>query len=145
MAVTTTQAAVTVAIRAAASASAIPAEVTAAMDLIFPAAVAIVTEYAPAAPDAVQNAAVVRLAGWLYDADPTDSRSMDAIRVSGAAPLLMPWRVHRAGAIAGAGAAPGPSPSPTPSGLPTPPASGHFILTVTNGVLSWVEFPQPPS
>ena len=75
---------------------------------------ALVERYAPGAPPAVQNEAVIRTAGWLmetpsggirsesvgdirtgYDA----SRSLGALRHSGAMGLLTTWRVRRAGAI----------------------------------------------
>ncbi|MCY4059057.1 MAG: hypothetical protein OXG44_13730, partial [Gammaproteobacteria bacterium] len=75
--------------------------------------------HAPAAPDAVHNAALVRLSGWLFDADPTDSRIADALYVSGAANLLSQWREHRAGAIGTVSATGGDTPVPTPgAGLP---------------------------
>ena len=50
---------------------------------------------------------VVRLAGYLFDM-PTASRGMaysDALRNSGAAAMLLPYRVHRAGSTAEAVAA----------------------------------------
>lgn len=53
-----------------------------------------------AAPEAVLNEAVVRLAGYLYDS-PTSSSGRgfaNALRNSGAGQVLLPYRVHRAGA-----------------------------------------------
>jgi len=132
-----------VAIRAASNADAVPSPVADTLQWLFPAAVAIVTEHAPAAPDAVHNAAFIRLLGWMYESDNSDPRVARALFASGAAPLLAQWRVHRAGAV---GAAPGtgPSPIPVPAGnIPQPPELGSWILTVDNGVMKWVEFPLP--
>ena len=146
MAVSITQAQATVAIRAAPNADAIPAPVATVIGVLWPGAVMAVVEYAPDAPDAMHDAAVVRLLGWMWDAEPTDPAVGRAIHVSGAAPLLAPFRKHRAGAIgavepdAGGGA-----PVPPGAGLPPLPAEGSFILTVKDGELTWVAFPLPPA
>ena len=75
----------------------------------------LVEDYAPLAPEAVQNEAVVRLCGWLLTA-PSDGRTTDrddtymvrwsagsqrGFLLSGAQDLLRPWRVQaeRAGVI----------------------------------------------
>ena len=58
-----------------------------------------VTQHVPTAPDAVHNEAVRRLAGYLYD-QPEAARGdayANALRNSGAARMLLPYRVHRAG------------------------------------------------
>ena len=57
-----------------------------------------VDNYAPEAPETTANEAVVRLAAQMFD-QPTASRGgyANAIRVSGAARILMPYRIHRAG------------------------------------------------
>ena len=58
-----------------------------------------VTKHVPTAPDAIHNEAVRRLAGYLYD-QPEASRGdaySNALRNSGAARILLPYRVHRAG------------------------------------------------
>ena len=58
-----------------------------------------VTKHVPTAPDAIHNEAVRRLAGYLYD-QPEASRGdaySNALRNSGAARMLLPYRVHRAG------------------------------------------------
>ena len=50
-------------------------------------------------PDAVANEAIIRLAGYLFD-QPNAGRGMmyaDALRSSGAAMILLPFRVIRAG------------------------------------------------
>lgn len=139
MAVTVTVAEAAIAIRAATDAGEIPQAVSTALAIMFPAAKALVEEYAPSAPGDVQNAALVRLLGWLYDAEPSDPQVGRAMQVSGAGPLLARWRVHRAGAIGGGDETPA-----VPSGsIPTPPAEGHFMLRSNNGVLSWVAFPPP--
>jgi len=149
MAVTISAAEVAVAIRAATDANEVPGPVATVLNFLVPAASAILLRHAPDAPDAIHDAALIRLAGWLYDADPTDRRLADALTVSGAAQLLAQWRTHRAGAIDGIDPAPGPSPSPSPSptpggNVPAPPGDGHFILTSTDGALAWVAFPVPP-
>ena len=71
-------------------------------------ATAMVQNYAPAAPEAVSNEAVVRLCGWLLQA-PSDGKITDSddtytvrwsrhsqrgFLLSGAQDLLRPWRVQ---------------------------------------------------
>ncbi len=72
-----------------------------------------VRQYAPDAPTEVQREAVLRYAGWLIEAPSAGVRSestgdisttfspsmLSGFRASGAAALLAPWRVRRAGAI----------------------------------------------
>ena len=58
-----------------------------------------VTKYAPAAPDAVHNEAVSRLAAYLFD-QPTvagGAAFANALRNSGASNILLPYRVHSLG------------------------------------------------
>ena len=58
-----------------------------------------VTQHAPDASDTAHNEAVRRLSGYLYDM-PEASRSdaySNAMRNSGAARMLLPYRVHRLG------------------------------------------------
>ncbi len=60
-----------------------------------------VTRHAHDAPDAAHNKAAIRLAGYLYD-QPTASTGAghtNALRNSGAAAMLLPYRVHRAGSV----------------------------------------------
>ena len=79
-----------------------------------PVVVALVERYAPDAPDAVQNEAAIRCAGWLAESPAgairsettgdvrttfDGARSLGALRHSGAMGLLSPWKVRRAGAI----------------------------------------------
>ena len=81
---------------------------------LLPVSVALVERYAPDAPEAVQNEATIRCAGWLIEspAGPfrsettgdvrsgyDTSRALGALRHSGAMGLLSPWKVRRAGAI----------------------------------------------
>lgn len=145
MPVTITQEAATVAIRAATSADDIAPAVAATLDILFPAAVSIVQKFAPAAPNAVANASVVRLVAWLYEADPAEAQLGRALQVSGTAALLSQWREHRAGAVGAATAEPAPAPTPGGGGnVPDPPAGlGRYILVSDNGDLSWVSFPAP--
>ena len=58
-------------------------------------------------PVTIQNEAVVRLSGYLFD-QPTAGRGAayaNALRNSGAAAILSPYRIHRAGSVEGAVAA----------------------------------------
>ena len=58
-----------------------------------------VIRHVPDAPDAVHNEAARRLCGYLYDQPESsrDSAYSNALRNSGAARMLLPYRVHRAG------------------------------------------------
>ena len=60
----------------------------------------LVVRHAPDAPDIIHDEAVVRLAGYWFDQPtaPRDTRYANALRNSGAAAILLPYRVHRAGA-----------------------------------------------
>ena len=74
-------------------------EETAEVERLLAYASEAVTKHAPAAPDVVQNEAVVRLAGYLFDM-PQASRGSayaNALRSSGAARLLLPYVIHGAG------------------------------------------------
>ena len=73
---------------------------------------ALVERFAPDAPGAIKNEAVIRVAGWMHAREPKPMQgitvggmrldfrerffSPDALRNSGARPLLTPWRVRRA-------------------------------------------------
>ena len=80
---------------------------------LLPVATGLVERYAPAAPEAIQNEAVIRCAGYLAQ-HPADARRSTgvggvssswaathtgALRHSGAMSLLSPYKVRRAGAI----------------------------------------------
>ena len=58
-----------------------------------------VTKHAPDAPDVVHDEAVIRVAGYLFDAPQAAQGTgyADILRNSGARALLLPYRVHRAG------------------------------------------------
>ncbi|MCY4394799.1 MAG: hypothetical protein OXC10_06665 [Rhodospirillaceae bacterium] len=82
----------------AALAEAIRADETSAARL-RPVAIAVVDRHAPAAPEAVRDEAVVRLAGYLLDAPPAPAGDSyaGALHNSGAKALLSSWKVRRAG------------------------------------------------
>ena len=60
-----------------------------------------VDKRAPAAPETVRDEAVIRMAGYLYDAPEAAAgdRFASAFRNSGAYALIAPWAARRAGAI----------------------------------------------
>ena len=61
-----------------------------------------VTRHVLTCPDAVHNESVVRLCAYLYD-QPNAGRGAvyaNALRNSGAASILAPYRIHRAGSVA---------------------------------------------
>ena len=94
MAVTLTAATLGAAIRTAGT----PAENTEVARLLIYATEA-VTQHVPTAPDAVHDEAVIRLAAWLYD-QPNVGRGeafAGALRKSGAAAILLPYRIIGAG------------------------------------------------
>ena len=78
------------------------AEETAEVTRLLAYATEAVQKYAPDAPTATANEAVVRLSGYLFDAPNTSARAgyADALRNSGAASMLSVYRVHRAGKCA---------------------------------------------
>ena len=59
-----------------------------------------------ACPDVVVNEAVYRLAGYIYDRPfaSADTRFANAMRNSGAASALLPYRMHNAGTAGGTAA-----------------------------------------
>ena len=75
--------------------------VLAVLKRIAASAAARVTAYAPGAPTAISTEAYVRLCGWLFDSDPSgvNPGGSNAMRASGAASLLGPYRVRRGGLI----------------------------------------------
>ena len=88
---------------------------TATATRVLAAASALITRYAPAAPETIQNEAALRCAGWLAQAPSSGVRresagpldvsysplATGALRSSGAMSLLSQWKVRRAGVIAG--------------------------------------------
>ena len=144
MAVTLTAGQAAVAIRAATDADAVDPRVLFVVETAFAAAQACVVDFAPGAPDAIHNAAAIRVTGWLYDAEPTDPAASRVLAVSGAQALLAPYRTHRAGAVGAASQTPGPAPEPSGGALPPVPGPGTWVLVNDNGVEKWVAFPLPP-
>jgi len=78
----------------------IPAPVMTAACVLFPAAQAVIAQYVAVhtaetarPPSVVQDAALVRLFGWMFENDPADGDSQGGLRRSGAASLLSQWRV----------------------------------------------------
>ena len=93
------------AIRATASESNIAPQIYATGLVYFNAARSMIERYAPLAPDSVQDAAMVRLVGWMWDSPTTDSFSNKAMMHSGAASILSQWREHSVGIIGDSGVA----------------------------------------
>ena len=63
-----------------------------------------IDRHAPEAAEATANEAAIRLAAYLFD-QPNAGRGMsyaNALRNSGAASILLPYRVHRAGRVGAA-------------------------------------------
>ena len=67
-------------------------------------AVAEVEHYAPAAPGSVQDEAAIRIAGWLYDRSPAETRGGNPLVQSGAAHLLSRWRTRAVATPSGSAA-----------------------------------------
>lgn len=144
MAFTITNAELAVAIRAATDETSVTAPVAKAISYIALSAKALIERYAPAAPEPINDQALIRLAGYLYDSDPTDPRAGAPMIVSGAAPLLAPWRNHYLGVIDETGAEIPVIPPGDTGNVPEPPAGdGRYILQSIDGVLTWVSFPAP--
>ena len=79
------------------------AEETAQATRLLSYATEAVTKHAPNAPEVVQNEAVVRLAGYMFDQPfAGGGRFTQSLRNSGAAAILLPYRAHRAGSTANA-------------------------------------------
>ena len=55
----------------------------------------LVEDYAPMAPENVQNEAAIRVGAWLYDSTPGRSQA-DAMDASGARAMLSSYRILRA-------------------------------------------------
>ena len=80
------------------------AEETAEATRLLAYATGAVVRHAPDAPDAAHNEAVIRVSGYLFDQPfaTRDSAYSNALRNSGAASMLLPYRVHRAGSVSSA-------------------------------------------
>ena len=80
----------------------LPAGQSAVLARNLDAALALVAQYAPAARADVADEATIRAAGWLYDMAPHESaRAWSALKHSGAAGLLSPWRSRRLAGVGG--------------------------------------------
>lgn len=99
MAVTVTLQNAIVAARIAADAASIPASVTASAQILYDGSKAEIEQYAPDAPEAVQNLALVRMLAYLWQLPPGGSARgyTSALRNSGAAGSLSRWRAVRLG------------------------------------------------
>ena len=131
MAVTLTQAELSAALRLTTE----PEDIAEATRLLAYATLA-VEKYAPDAPDLVQNEGAIRVCGYLFDM-PFAARSdgyANAMRNSGAARLLLPYRVHRAGstrdAVAAAQAAVGTTGNPVTD---VQVIAGELVITFADG------------
>jgi len=142
MAFTITPGELAVVLRFTTDAEQVPAPVALALKFLSLASQEMILRYAPGAPDNVHDAALVRLAGFLYDNDPTDPQTPNPMSTSGTAAILSQWRVHQLGRIGGdverdvQPVAPGT--------IPAPPADGTFIPVGADGVVTWRKFPLPP-
>ena len=80
----------------------------------------LVERAAPDAPEAIQNEATVRVAAYLFDQPPAarNNGTANAVRNSGAAGLLLPWRTHRAGSTGPSASASTTTTTPSTPGTP---------------------------
>ena len=94
----------------------------------------IVERYAPIAPEAAQNEALIRLAGWLHDTDPAEIRRVQSpLMHSGAAAVIAPWR-RQTSATSTADA------TSTAAAAGAVPGAGVDLDTVRAIVADWAEF-----
>lgn len=97
MAVTITAIQLAASLRIGDGVTALPEPQAGVISRILASATAMVENYAPTAPESVQNEAAIRLGGYLYDAPPGASmRSTNPFSDSGAQALLARFRVVRA-------------------------------------------------
>ena len=119
MAVTLTRDGLSVAMRLATSdstAAALPVGQLATVDRMLAVATALVEGYAPSAPEAIQNEAAIRVAGYLYDKSPGDPSSVQSPLIySQAAALLTGYRTRRLRGPDGSSSTSSTPSTPTPS------------------------------
>ena len=97
MAVTLTAVQLAAALRIGDGATALVEPQAGVINRILASATALVESYAPNAPEAVQNEAVIRVGGFLYDSPPGASmRFANPLGDSGAQALLARFRIVRA-------------------------------------------------
>ena len=119
------------------------AEETAEVTRLLAFATEAVTKHAPNAADTAMNEAVRRLAGYLFD-QPEASRGdayANAMRNSGTARMLLPYRVHRLGiadAVTAAQQAVGSVGNPV-VGLAV--ESGQLVVTFADGTTDTLDLP----
>ena len=102
-----------------------------------------VERHAPDAPAPVKEESVVRVAGYLFDM-PNAGRGIgyaSALRNSGAASLLLPWRVHRAGSIGEVVAAAAASGSPENPVIGLSVLAGTLTVTYADGTTAALTLP----
>ena len=87
------------AIRAVTNEQGIPPPILATGSVYYGAAKQMIEQYAPKAPSAVQDSAMVRLVGWMWDSPISDPYQNKAMTSSGAASILAQWRTHSIGII----------------------------------------------
>ena len=98
---------------------------------VLASATALVEDYAPNAPEGIQNEAAIRLAAYLYDAPPGASqRFVNAMANSGAQALLARFRVIRATKLDGDG---------DTEAMPAMPGGGIDEATVLGLIADWAE------
>ena len=108
---------------------------------LIPAGKEMIERYAPKAPTDINNTALAMLVGVLYDQDPSNPITANPIIVSGAQTILAKWRDHRAESINPELVVVNNNPA---SGLPPFPADNNmYLLSVEEGNLTWLKFPQP--
>ena len=140
MAVTLTASELAAALRLGNSAEEL-AEVTRLLDYCT----AAVLQHVAVAPDVVHNEAVRRLAGHLFD-QPEASRGdafSNSLRYSGAASMLLPYRIHRAGFAGDEPAASSPATAAANAITGLEIVGGNIVVTFGDG--SMEDVPLPPS
>ena len=104
-----------------------------------------VTRHVADAPDAVHNMAVRRLAGHLFD-QPEAGRGdayANGLRNSGAASMLLPYRIHRAGFAGDEPAASSPATAAANAITGLEIVGGNIVVTFGDG--SMEDVPLPPA
>jgi len=130
-----------VAARIATSADDIPAPVATAGKVLYDASKAAAERYAPQAPEAALDAALVRMLAYLWQLDSAANPRgyQSALRNSGAAGELAAYRKRRAGLIGGEADAAATPPEPTPgAGLPEGGAAGGLLYRTLQNALAWL-------
>ena len=117
-------------------------EETAEVERLYGYVAEAVNRHAPEATDTAMNEAARRLAGYLFDM-PEAGRGMayaNALRNSGAAAMLLPYRPHRLGlATEGIAAAIGTPPGNPVTGLAV--ESGKLVVTFADGSTDELDLP----